>query len=36
MKFGNEFKSEVLRENFIIQSFYSGTQKEKKQADNNK
>jgi hypothetical protein len=30
MKFGNEFKSEVLRENCIIQSFYSGIQKEKK------
>jgi len=29
MKFGNEFKSEVLRENCIIQSFYSGIQKEK-------
>jgi len=30
MKFGNEFKSEVLRENCIIQSFYSGIQKGKK------
>jgi len=29
MKFGNQFKSEVLRENCIIQSFYPGIQKEK-------
>jgi len=36
MKFGNKFKSEVLKENCIIQSFYSGIQKGKKQADNNK